>query len=585
MCMKKEKIKYKSFFSHLRKTYSYASKKEKIYLVLFLLNALFMCGVNIIVPVISAKQIVYLTDSLWSELIFITIILFACEMMRNFLMYMGNKLIGLYYLGVKSKLQLKLAEETLKIKTEVMNENSSSMFSERMGQDVTSMTDIFISLIHYVTSFITGVGVLIAVLFLNRTIFVLYVVFVIALCLTEYLRAEKLEEIRKENRKISEEVSGFSTELVRGSKDIKLLNAENSFISRTKKEVDKLNKSDYNQSIASSKFRLVNATLWDSLDLFIVIVGVMFLISKRISISSMLVIFNYRWQIITISYDVQDLIESIKKYMVSSERVFDIIDGIKFKKEKFGKTHLSKLKGHIEFKNVSFNYKNGDDVLKDINFKINPNEIVSFVGKSGSGKTTIFNLISKLYTSKEGEILLDEVNINKLDKETVRSNISVISQNPYIFNMSIKDNLKVVKENASDDEIISACKMAALHDYIMSLKDGYDTIVGESGVTLSGGQRQRLAIARALIQNTEIILFDEATSALDNETQGKIQDAINNMQGIYTILIIAHRFSTVVGADKIVVVDDGKVVGIGTHEELLKNNDIYKKLYELELKK
>ena len=544
-----------------------------------------MCGVNIIVPVISAKQIVYLTDSLWSELIFITIILFACEMTRNFLMYMGNKLIGLYYLGVKSKLQLKLAEETLKIKTEVMNENSSSMFSERMGQDVTSMTDIFISLIHYVTSFITGVGVLIAVLFLNRTIFVLYVVFVIALCLTEYLRAEKLEEIRKENRKISEEVSGFSTELVRGSKDIKLLNAENSFISRTKKEVDRLNKSDYNQSIVSSKFRLVNGTLWDSLDLFIVIVGVMFLISKKISISSMLVIFNYRWQIITISYDVQDLIESIKKYTVSSERVFDIIDGIKFKKEKFGKTHLSKLKGHIEFKNVSFNYKNGDDVLKDINFKINPNETVSFVGKSGSGKTTIFNLISKLYTSKKGEILLDEVNINKLDKETVRSNISVISQNPYIFNMSIKDNLKVVKENASDDEIISACKMAALHDYIVSLKDGYDTIVGESGVTLSGGQRQRLAIARALIQNTEIILFDEATSSLDNETQGKIQDAINNMQGIYTILIIAHRFSTVVGADKIVVVDDGKVVGIGTHEELLENNDIYKKLYELELKK
>ena len=428
-----------------------------------------MCGVNIIVPVISAKQIVYLTDSLWSELIFITIILFACEMTRNFLMYIGNKLIGLYYLGVKSKLQLKLAEETLKIKTEVMNENSSSMFSERMGQDVTSMTDIFISLIHYVTSFITSVGVLIAVLFLNRTIFVLYVVFVIALCLTEYLRAEKLEEIRKENRKISEEVSGFSTELVRGSKDIKLLNAENSFISRTKKEVDKLNKSDYNQSIASSKFRLVNGTLWDSLDLFIVIVGVMFLISKKISISSMLVIFNYRWQIITISYDVQDLIESIKKYTVSSERVFDIIDGIKFKKEKFGKTHLSKLKGHIEFKNVSFNYKNGDDVLKDINFKINPNETVSFVGKSGSGKTTIFNLISKLYTSKKGEILLDGVNINKLDKETVRSNISVISQNPYIFNMSIKDNLKVVKENASDDEIISACKMAALHDYIVSL--------------------------------------------------------------------------------------------------------------------
>ena len=583
--MKKEKIKYKSFFSHLKKTYSYASKKEKIYLFLFLLNALFMCGVNIIVPVISARQIVYLTDSMWSELIFITLILFASEMTRNFLMYIGNKLIGLYYLGVKSKLQIKLAEETLKIKTEVMNENSSSMFSERMGQDVNSMTDIFISLIHYVTSFITGVGVLIAVLFLNKTIFVLYVIFVIALCFTEYYRAEKLEEIRKENRKISEEVSGFSTELVRGSKDIKLLNAEDSFISRTKKEVEKLNKSDYMQSIASAKFRLINGSLWDSLDLFIMVVGVLFLINNKISISSMLVIFNYRWQIITISYDIQDLIESIKKYTVSSERVFDIIDGIKFKKEKFGKTHFNKLKGHIEFKNVSFNYKTGDDVLKEISFKINPNETVSFVGKSGSGKTTIFNLISKLYYSKKGEILLDEININKLDKDVIRGNISVISQNPYIFNMSIKDNLKVVKEDATDDEIISACKMAALHDYIVSLKDGYDTIVGESGVTLSGGQRQRLAIARALIQNTEIILFDEATSALDNETQGKIQDAINNMQGIYTILIIAHRLSTVMNADKIFLIDDGKVAAVGTHSELLKKSDIYRKLYEMELKK
>ena len=583
--MKKEKIKYKSFFSHLKKTYSYASKKEKVYLFLFLLNALFMCGVNIIVPVISAKQIVYLTDSLWSELIFITIILFTSEMTRNYLMYIGNKLIGLYYLGVKSKLQIKLAEETLKIKTEVMNEKSSSMFSERMGQDVNSMTDIFISLIHYVTSFITGVGVLIAVLFLNKTIFVLYIVFVIALCITEYYRSERLEEIRKENRKISEEVSGFSTELVRGAKDIKLLNAENSFISKTKKEVERLNKSEYIQSMASSKFRLVNATLWDSLDLFIIIVGVLFLINNKISISSMLVIFNYRWQIITISYNIDDLIESIKKYTVSSERVFDIIDGIKFRKEKFGKTHINKLKGHIEFNKVTFNYKNGDDVLRNISFKIKPNETVSFVGKSGSGKTTIFNLISKLYSAKKGEILLDGININKLEKDVIRGNISVISQNPYIFNMSIRDNLKVVKQDVTDDEIISACKMAALHDFITNLKDGYDTVVGESGVTLSGGQRQRLAIARALIQNTEIILFDEATSALDNETQGKIQDAINNMQGIYTILIIAHRLSTVMNSDKIFLIDDGMVSDVGTHEELLKKSDIYKKLYEMELKK
>lgn len=583
--MKKNKGKYKGFFKHLKRTYKYASRKEKIYLFLFLFIALLMCGVNIIAPYFSAKQIVYLTDSMWKQLTFITLVILLVELSHNLLRYFGNKLIGLYYLGVKAKLQIKLAEETLKIKTEVMNENSSGMFSERVGQDVSSMTDIFISLIHYVTSFITGVGVLIAIFFLNKVMFFLYISFLILLCITEYFRAEELEKINKENRKISEEVTGFSTELIRGSKDIKLLNAEKSFVSKTKFEVNRKNKSEYKQTLASSKFRLINANLWDLLDFMVILVNISFLVNNKISIPTALVIINYRWEIINISYILEDLIESIKKYNVASQRVFDIIDGQKFKKEKFGKKHLTKLKGHIDFKDVSFAYEKNKVVLNHVSFKIKPNETIAFVGKSGSGKSTIFNLISKLYSVTNGEILFDGENINKLDKETIRGNISVISQNPYIFNMSIKDNLKIVKENVTDDEIISACKMASLHDFIVSLKDGYETIVGESGVILSGGQRQRLAIARALIQNTEIILFDEATSALDNETQNKISQAINNMQGVYTILIIAHRLSTVINADKIFLVDDGEIVGIGTHEELLNNNETYKKLYELEINK
>ena len=194
-------------------------------------------------------------------------------------------------------------------------------------------------------------------------------------------------------------------------------------------------------------------------------------------------------------------------------------------------------------------------------------------------------MISKLYDINSGEILIDGINIDELDEDSIRGNISIITQNPYIFNMTIKENLTSVKDNLSDEEIVKACKLACLHDYIMSLPDGYDTIVGEGGLVLSGGQKQRLAIARALVQNTKIILFDEATSALDNETQKNIQDAINNMKNKYTILIVAHRLSTVINSDRILLVEDGKISAEGTHKELLEQSPTYNKLYKLELEK
>ena len=236
----------------------------------------------------------------------------------------------------------------------------------------------------------------------------------------------------------------------------------------------------------------------------------------------------------------------------------------------------------VLFKDVTFAYDK-EKVLKNLNFKVNANETVAFVGKSGSGKSTIFNLLCKMYDIDQGEITIDGININKLTKETIRGNITIINQNPYIFNMSIRDNLRLVKENLTDEEMIEACKMACLDDFIETLPDKYDTIVGEGGINLSGGQRQRLAIARAFVQKTEIILFDEATSALDNETQAKIQQAIENLQKDYTILIIAHRLSTVINSDRILFLNNGRIEAEGTHQELLKNCPEYKNLYESEI--
>ena len=180
-----------------------------------------------------------------------------------------------------------------------------------------------------------------------------------------------------------------------------------------------------------------------------------------------------------------------------------------------------------------------------------------------------------MYNVNSGTITIDGIDINELDKDSIRGNITIISQNPYIFNLSIKDNLRLVKENLTDKEMKEACKIACLDEFIDSLPDKYDTVIGEGGVNLSGGQKQRLAIARALIQKTKIILFDEATSALDNETQSND----------YTILIIAHRLSTIINCDRIMLLDNGKIISEGTHKELLKKSKDYKKLYESEINK
>lgn len=277
------------------------------------------------------------------------------------------------------------------------------------------------------------------------------------------------------------------------------------------------------------------------------------------------------------------MMENIKTFNLSANRVYEIIDGEKFRKEKFGNIKLDHINGDFEFKNVSFSYKKNKEILHDVSFSVKANTTVAFVGKSGSGKSTIFSLLSKLYDVPDNKIFIDGININTLTKDAIRNNMSVITQNPYIFNLSIRDNLLLVKDKVTDREMIKACKTAYLHDFIMNLPDGYDTIIGEGGVTLSGGERQRLAIARALIKKTEIILFDEATSALDNETQEKIQKAIHNLKGKYTILIIAHRLSTIVNSDKIIMIDKGKIVAEGTHQTLMKKSLKYQKLYQAEL--
>ena len=222
------------------------------------------------------------------------------------------------------------------------------------------------------------------------------------------------------------------------------------------------------------------------------------------------------------------------------------------------------------------------EVFKDLSFKIPHNKTIAFVGKSGAGKSTILGLISRIYNVDSGEILIDGYNLQTLNKDTLRRTFSLVNQFPYIFDMTIKENLLMAKNDASDEEIADAIKSAYLEDFISELPDGINTRVGENGIKLSGGQKQRFAIARALLRKSPIILFDESTSSLDNFAQNEVKKSIDGLKGRSTIVIVAHRLSTIKDVDLIYFLDDGKIIDQGTFEDLFKNNQKFKEMFLVE---
>ncbi len=573
----------KETITNLKKVYKKYGREYKSSLIKIFIFSLIGIFTNICIPLLSAKFIINFTNSKFKQAIYMSLIILGVYAIENIKIVLIRKNNQVFRRGTVRSIQMSLGREILSLNQETLDSNSSGTFIQRLTNDTEKMSRIFTNGMVIIIKFLSAIGSFIAILIIDYHMFLYYFIASLILTIFNYIKNEKVGEKDKEFRKESDKVAGLTGELVRGARDIKMLYAKESFMKNLDERIIIQNEKNFEMRNIDMNYNLFIGYIKMILEFIVVLLLVLLINNNTITVAIAIALYNYKNTVLTNFMDiVSELLEECKNFNISSDRVFSIINNKEFKKEEFGKEDIGNIDGNLEFKNVDFGY-NENLVLKGLNLKIDSGNTYGIVGKSGSGKTTIFNLLNKLYNINSGSISLDGKNINDLSEKSIRGNITIISQNPYIFNMSIKDNLKLVKNDVTDKEIITACRLACLDDYIETLPNKYDTIVGEGGVNLSGGQRQRLAIARALIQNTKIILFDEATSALDNETQSKIQKAIDNLKGNYTIIIIAHRLSTIVNCDKIFILEDGKISDSGTHKELYKNNKYYQQLCKTEL--
>lgn len=555
----------------------YLLKIKKLIILIFIAYGV-LSLINIFSPIINAKLLTSLTNFNLNEAYKYTFIFFAISILSVLINKLAIKLLGKIHEKLLYDIRYDIIQRLFKLKMKNFDEIPSGKFQERIKNDPEGIFSVFSVVQYNIFNIITEVFMLAYVMYLNIIIGLIYILGIIIIYFYEKYAYEKFEKLEEES-KIQREKSGtILNEILRGIRDIKLLGITNKVNKMTSETLDKQSKLDTKISI--SRMNIYNTTeiVKDILIFIIIFLGIFLININKLTLTTFLIIFMYRNDIFSLVFSYTSLKEYLVKYKVAKNRIMELFDNKKFPIETYGNESIDNIKGEIEFKNVSFAY-NKKEIIHNVSFKVNPLEDVALVGKSGSGKSTLFNLLTKSYDNYEGIITIDGVDIKKLNQKTLIDSISIISQNPYIFNLSIKDNLKLIDKNITDDDIINACKTARIHDFIETLPDKYNTLLGEGGVNLSGGQKQRLAIARALLKQSKILLFDEATSSLDNITQDEIQTAIKSISKNFTIITIAHRLSTIINSNKIYLLEEGNIIACGTHKELLKSNTYYKELY------
>ena len=485
--------------------------------------------------------------------------------------------------NVKKRVKLDVIQNSFNINIGEYENLGNGLFVTRLTKDLDALATTFKTISELIVSMLSKAGFIIYVSIANIWIGLFLIAFILIRYLIYQIRIYYYAKLKPEVLNKGDEINSVVGESVRGIKDIKTLGLSSSVLNKLGLMQDDFNRKDKKEWYIGSFLCTLASVVTVICNLSFIGICIWLITLGQMELAIFYTIYVYKNSVVDFAVQLGDLQNYLKDMEVSAYRVFDLTNDQKYIQDKFGSYELNECKGLIEFKDVTFEYVRGENIINNISFTIKPNTHVAFVGESGCGKSTIVALICKLYDPTAGKILFDGIDSLELSQSFGR-HVSMINQFPYVFNMTIRENMQLVKPDVTDKEIYQALKLANADKFVRALPQKLDSFLGEGGTRLSGGQKQRICIARALLKDSKIIIFDEGTSALDNISQEKVMENVELLKQDHTIITIAHRLSTIENCDTIYFVKKGKIVAFGTHEELMEKNYQYRNLYHKQKK-
>ncbi len=568
----------------LKKFLSYYEPHKKIF-ALDMGASLLMSVISIIYPIITRRMLNDLIPNKdYRMIVLLGLMLFGLYIVRMllsyFIQYQGHMM------GVKMQAQMRsdMFSHLQSLPYKFYDDNETGKIMTRMTNDLMDVSE----LAHHGPEniIISSISIILSFIYLSTINVPLTLIVFLAAPILIILAAKLRFSMRSAFKLSRQSIAEINAALESSISGIRVTKAfTNDKIEKAKFEVGNekfvsARKEAYN---AMGRFHSFSTFITDIFNVIVLIAGGFFLYADKITFA------DYATFIVSINVFLSPVtvligfMEQFQNGVTGFERFIEIMEA-EPEADTEGAEPLQNVEGEIVFQNVVYCYEQGRDVLNDVSFKIEKGKKFALVGPSGGGKTTICHLLPRFYKLEKGNIYIDGKNIDSVTIRSLRENIGVVQQDIYLFNASMRDNILYGKPDASFEEVVLAAKRANIHDYIMSLPNGYDTEIGERGVRLSGGQKQRLSIARVFLKNPPILILDEATSALDNTTEILIQRSLDELCSGRTTIVVAHRLSTIKNADEIAVVADGVISEKGTHEQLIKNNGLYKELYNLQFR-